>query len=182
MSFAPFAPNHLGYIIPIDQATGALLTPVWAADDVSSVVVTDARDIVTHPLQGGGIGPTDAVVEHPTELSVSCSVRNIVSGTIALAHPRRDWIGSSRAMRAAQELRQLADAGQPVALLLRGFDLLRGYVIGNLTITPSGDFAQIDITYNAREVRIVSLTTVEVEQDADLVALGSQAIISQSMQ
>jgi hypothetical protein len=164
------APHHFGIVIRQDPVTGALRTPVWAADEVTDVQDTVGGQVVSHAIQLGGQGPWDVRIRQPSQISVSFRISNALN----LKHPRPDASGPDRAKRLAQELREIAEAGQPVALLVRGHDLLRNYVMESPTFTFAREVAEASIQVTFTHVRAVSLAFVPVEQDADLQALGSQ--------
>ena len=169
MSLRPFAPHHYGVILRQDPTTGAFLSPVWAADEVLEVTMPVSGQVAQHPVQRGGLGPSDVRIRNPETLNVQLRVVNALS----LQHPRIDWV-ESRAERAVAELREIVDAGEPVSVLVRGFDLLRDYVIENAQIAWAREQAEAQISLTLTRVRQVTLALVPVEQDADLLAQGSQ--------
>lgn len=172
MSLRPYAQHHFGLVIRQDPVTGALLTPVWAGDEVLSVADSYPDEIATHPLEKGGIGPTDAVLLHPAELQVQIRISN----AYRVAHPRPDWIGADRAQRAVAELREIQRQRQPVAVLVRGHNLLRNYLLGPIQASWPLDKREVTVSFTVREARLVTLQTSAVEQDGDLLAVGSQSV------
>lgn len=174
MSFKFFAPHHRGLIIRQDRTTGALVGPVWAGDEVTDLQLGSPGQVATHPLQSGRVGPTDARIAQPRTISASMRI----SARGSLTHPRPDWIGPFRVQQALDELRQIVDEGQPIACLFRGGDLLRDYVIESPTISLPLGSAEALISLTMVHVRVVTLRTVPVEQDADLLSLGSQVAAS----
>ena len=78
-------------------------------------------------------------------------------------------------LRLVEEIQEIARIGQPVSVLVRGFDLLPSRVIENVQVTFARETAEATIQATFVEVRQVTLSFAPVEQDADLVAMGSQA-------
>lgn len=171
MSFRFGAPHHFGILVRQEPTTGALVGPVWAADEVMDVQAGYPGQAAQHPTQGGGIGPSDVYLPAPETLGLSLRVSDLKR----IRHPRPDWNAGPRIQRAVQELRDLRDEGRPLAVLVRGFDgLLRDFVLENFQVQIGREAAEATISAQLVRVRTVTLRTVPVEQDADLLALGSQ--------
>ena len=167
MSLRPFAPHHYGIVIREDPIFG-YLTPVWAADEVVDVTAQVPGQVVQHAIQSGGLGPSDVRIRAPESLTVTFRVSEAYSPL----HPRP--VGTGRALRLVEEFQEIARIGQPVSVLVRGFDLLPSRVIENVQVTFAREVAEATIQATFVEVRQVTLSFAPVEQDADLVAMGSQ--------
>ncbi len=176
MSLQEFAKHHHGIIIRQQRETGLLVSPVWAGDYVESVSVSDPAEIATHPLQNGVSGPTDAVLLRPKEISFTIKVSNAISAISLLQHPRPDIFGPERAQRIVEELYEIRDEREPVTILLRGNAPFRNYGLGSISVDWPLDRLECTISCTARALRIVTLGVSAVDQDADLVAVGSQTV------
>lgn len=170
MSLRPFAPHHYGIVVREDPIFG-YLTPVWAADEVVDVTAQVPGQVVQHAIQSGGLGPSDVRIRAPESLTVTFRISEAYSPL----HPRPEIFGPGRALRLVEEIQEIARIGQPVSVLVRGFDLLPSRVIENVQVTFARETAEATIQATFVEVRQVTLSFAPVEQDADLVAMGSQA-------
>lgn len=171
MDFSPSNPGHWGIVIPEDPLTGAF-GRLWAGDEVMDITYSLPGQTVRHPVERGVGGPTDVVLRDPPTLTCTIRCMSVYQGP----HPRLDFFGPTRAGQMATEFEALAERGEPVAVLVRGLPLLSKRLIGNVTMTAPSDAEVIEIQCEFTRMDDVTLEAVAVQQDADLIALGSQIV------
>lgn len=170
-SYRPFAPHHFGLIFRQDPTTKALVAPPWAGDECSSISIPVPGTVTEHPIQNSPEYGFDGRLPGARVLNATVTVHL----NSRPWHPRiLDWIGPGKIDKAITELRQIVEAGQPVAVLFRGANLIRNVVIESMDPQYSDETYSCVVSLVMKPVRIVNLLQVPLEQDEDLLALGSQ--------
>ena len=173
MSYLGLNPAQLGVLIPQDPLTGLLRIDLAIAFDLlTGVSYQSMGQVARHPVQSGEEGPSDAIMDEPERCSIQGVFvdRPLYNGPIPVPFP---FSQPDRCLIQAGNLAVLKARRQLLTAVLPG-RILSDRAISMLETTPSPDGAEVTISMTLEHVRVVSLTLIPVQADADAKALGNQ--------
>lgn len=156
-----------GAFAPQDPITGAVIGPIWQADECLGVNVTYPGEVTAHPLQTGAI-VTDAILVRP--MMIRAELRVTQHGSAPGQHPLPGFKG--RQYLLAGQLAELQAKRGPVRVWVRGMAPLSDYAIREIGRQDGGADLAITLSVDLVALEFASLFAVPLAVDVELLAAG----------